>query len=174
MSYFTIDGFKDAFQQGARGYLFYVLPNFPTGVEGDINQNKARYLVRSSSLPTRTIEPIETQYQGYTYKFGGKSTVEDWTITYVVDGNADIYNKYLAWMDAIHDMKTNEHGNPSDYIANQDVQLLDGKGKAIKSIRLVDAWPTSVAALELAYDSADVLTFDVTFAYLYHEDGPTT
>lgn len=182
MSHFTIEGFKENFTEGARGYLFYVLPAFPTTQQAstvDIGTAKARYMVRSSTLPTRTIEAIETPYQGYVYKYGGKSTFEEWTITFVVDGEAKIYDKYLKWMDDIHNAKTNEHGDPRNtaqggYKVDQDVQLIDGKGKPIKSISLKDCWPTSVAALELAYDSADALTFDVTFSYLYHTDGADT
>lgn len=166
--YFSIDKFKDNFVNGARNYLFYIIPNFPsTGVSMSLDPT---YLVRSSSIPGRTVEAIDVPWQGYMYKLGGKSTTEDWTITFVVDKTAKIYKQFYAWTNLVHDPSTNVHGDPKQYMKDQRVQMLSGDGKeAIIEIKLIGAWPTTVSALELSYDSGDVATFDVTFAYLRHE-----
>lgn len=167
---FNIDSFKHNFINGARGYLFYVIPNFPPAVGSSGNFPNPVYLVRSSSIPSRTVEPISVPFQGYDYKIGGKSTVEDWTVTFTVDKEAGLYKKYMNWMDIIHNLETNFHGDPKDYMVDQSVQLLNNDGTdAILDVELFSCWPTSVASLELAYDGNEILTFDVTFAYLRHK-----
>lgn len=160
---FSIDQFRANFLNGARGYLFYVVPNFPSKISR-ASSIQPTYLVRSSSIPARTVSDTTVNWQGYNYPLGGKSQYSDWGITYTVDKNCSLYNKYVEWVDMVHDPETNVHGDPIDYSVDQSAQLLslDGK-KGILTVNCIGCWPSSVSELSLDYAGTDVLSFTVTF-----------
>jgi len=160
---FAIDQFRANFLNGARGYLFYVVPTFPSYISSTSTISPT-YLVRSSSIPARTIAETSTNWQGYTYPLGGKSQFNDWSITFTVDKECSIYNQYIKWVDMVHDPETNVHGDPINFSVDQSAQLLslDGR-KGILKITCIGCWPQSVSELSLDYSGSDVLTFTVTF-----------
>lgn len=165
---FQIDTFKSQFGNAARNYLFYVQLTNPAW--RGVDANKAMYLVRSTTVPGKTVEKKELGWQGYKMPFGGTSTHDDWTVTFMVDPKAAIYKSMIAWSNMVHDPKTNIHGMPSQYMADQRVQMLSLDGtQSILDINLIGAWPQTVANLELNYDNTDVATFQVTFSYIRHE-----
>lgn len=166
MAEFNIESFRSNFRDGARGYLFYVKPQFPADIGSDAN--RAIYLVRSTSLPTTTLEEVVVPWQGYDYKLAGKYTFDDWTIMFNCDADADIYTWYMDWMRKVHDPVSNKHGHPNEYMEDQLVQLLNRDGQPVLQYKIVNAWPGSIGAMELAYDNAEVAQFEVTFKYMYH------
>lgn len=166
-SAFAIDAFRSNFINGARGYLFYVIPTFPSRASAGSLKPNPTYLVRSSTIPQRTVEAAPTNWQGYTYNLGGKSTFSDWSITYTVDKTCQLYNKYIEWTNLVHNPKTNVHGDPNDFMVDQAVQILSLDGKSsILDINIIGCWPTSVSELSLDYAGSDILTFTVTFKIL--------
>ena len=166
---FDIGSFKANFDNAAKNYLFYVLLDMPT-LTGSLTARGSKFLVRSSTIPGKTVEKKEIGWQGYKFNFGGTTTHEDWTVTFMVDTNADIYKSFVAWSNMVHNPRTNVHGNPSDYMRDQRVQLLSLDGtNSIMDINLIGAWPTQIANLDLNYDNTDIATFQVTFAYIRHE-----
>jgi len=165
---FNIDGFRGNFENAARNYLFYVNIDFPSGIT--VEKPNATYLVRSSKIPAHTIEAKEVPWQGYKYKIGGTSTIEDWTVSFTVDAKAGIYKAFEQWMKKIHNPATNEHGLPSDYMMDQTVQMLNNSGdEVILAMRLFGAWPNSLGELELTYDGNELATFEVTFSVQRHD-----
>jgi len=171
---FNLDSFKANFETGSRAYLFYIYPLFPTGtLLGSIQANNVRYFVKSSTLPDSTIEEIQSNWQGYDYKVGGKLTYTDWVITFNVDMKADLYASYLQWHQLIHDPTTNVHSTPSKYFQNQQLELLGLDGSPTLTYNLIGAWPKVVGQITLDYAQNDIAQFDVTFAYMYHVTSGT-
>ena len=82
--------------------------------------------------------------------------------------NANIQKMFLNWMSLIHDPTTNLYSAPTDYMADQQVELLGFDGNPIMKYKIVGAWPKSVGEVTLDYTSNDVAQFDVTFTYIYH------
>jgi len=166
MPKFDIDSYRANFQGGARAYLFYFKPNFPSAVGGDTE--KATYLVRSTSLPETSSDEIVTNWHGFDFKMAGKYTYTDWTVTFNVDRDAAIQQMFHNWAALIHDPTTNIYSAPSVYFADQQLELLDLDSKPILKYKLVGAWPKTIATATLDYSTNDVVQFDVTFTYLYH------
>ena len=161
---FNINDFKSNFEGGARAYLFMYKPNIPNSTID------AKYLVKSTFFPETSVEEILVQWQGIDYKLAGKTTFTDWTITFNTDIKAAIRNDFESWLRIIHNVPgDHKYGKPADYARNQDLVLLDYEGNEMMSVKLIDAWPKSIAAITLDYSSMDVMQFDVTFSYLYHE-----
>lgn len=166
---FNIDAFRQNFVNGARDYLFYVIPSFPSSIKTYANNLKTNptYLVRSSSIPERSVEAAQVNWQGYTYNLGGKSNVQDWTVSYTVDKTAGLYKVFLKWIDLVHNPTTNVHGDPNDFMVDQNVQVLSLDGsEAIIDVKLVGCWASNVGQLSLDYSSSNILSFDVTYKIL--------
>ena len=164
---FHVNDLKSNTTTYARGYLFYVtFTSAPPA--GDLTSDPTPYLVRSSSLPESTIDPIEVPWQGQMYKIGSTHTFAEWTCTFNTDISANIRRNFLTWMQSIHNPATNVQGAPADYQGEANLELLDTQGNPIMTYTLHQLWPSSIGALELAHDSKDVAQFDVTFNYNWH------
>jgi len=163
----NIDAFKAKFETGARPYLFYFEPSFPSGLGIPINP-QPRFLVRSTALPTSSVEPIVTPWQGFDYVSGGKRSFGDFTVSFNVDLQANVRKQFLRWHDLILDPKTNKHAYPSEYFKDQIVVQLGLDFTSIMSYKLWYAWPSDIGAQALDYGATgDMANFDVTFRYTY-------
>lgn len=173
---FTIDGFKSNFRDGQRSNLFYFLPNFPSDVVvGDMNNDRATYLVRASSLPALTLEEIMLNWQGLDFPIAGKNTFADITVTFNTDLDAYIRQNWDNWVRKIHDPVTNEYALLNEYMLDQRLQLLGNDGEPVLEYTLHHAWPKEVGTSTLDYTANDITQFDVTIRYAYHtvSDRPT-
>lgn len=169
MPRFDIESYKANFRDGARQNLFYFLPTFPPDViEGDMNNERTSYLVRSTSLPASTIEEVQLNWQGFDFFVGGKHTFAELSLTFNLDDKGLLRLTFENWINKIHDPVTNEYGTIALYMFPQRLQLLGYDGTPIMEYLLHHAWPKEVAAATLDYSTNDVVQFDVTFRYAYH------
>lgn len=170
-----IDNFRRRFVTGARSYLFYMQPIFPTGASAIYvtisRQATPIYLVRATSLPSSNFDELTASWQGFDYKAAGKRSYDTWNVTFTVDQYAGIRQAFVEWQDKILDPRTNRHGVPGDgggYMADQLVSLInfDFNSEAI-TYKLVGAYPSTVGEVTLDYADSAYATFDVTFTYQY-------
>lgn len=168
---FNIEAFKSNFEDGARGNLFYYIPNFPGDVSSKIIP-KGKFLVKSTNLPDTTIEEVTVNWQGFDFKYAGKHTFSDFTVTFNVDKKAEIRLAFEDWMNIIHNPSTNKYGNFNNYMKNQRLQLLGFSGEVIMEYELYNAWPKTIGAISLDYSTSEIATFEVTFTYSHHTIEP--
>jgi len=71
----------------------------------------------------------------------------------------------VLWSNLVHNPETNIQGTPDAYYGEIMIELLDVAGNPVMKYILHQAWPSSIAALDLAQDSKEVSQFDVTFIY---------
>ena len=183
---FSVDSFSDNFQGGAKAFLFLWEPSMPTDVVPREEQEKRKYLVRSTTLPQSSVEEIIVEYQHLNYKFGGKRSFEDWNISLNVDINAKVRYEFEQWMQKIHEVRavTNfadsedaiaKHlypgtsGTQDSYLTTQTFKMLRGDGSDLIVIKLYNAWPKTIGPVSLDYSTQDFANFEVTFSYMYHE-----
>ena len=166
---FTIDGFKSNFRDGQKSNLFYFLPNFPQDtITGDMNNDRAVYLVRATNLPTTTLEETVLPWQGMDFPLAMKHTYQAFTVTFNCDMNTRIRQNFEKWINKIHNPVTNRYALINEYMLDQRLQLLANDGKVVLEFVLHDAWPMEVGSANLSYDAAEITQFDVTFRYSYH------
>ena len=169
-SMFPIDAFRAKFKDGARGYLFYITPVFPSISSLGTTSVDYAYLVRSSSIPNSTLGEIQTPWQGHKYKLAATQQFNNFTIDFTVDTNATLYTIYKAWCDYIHNPATNVHGDPTVYMVDQTLQMIGGDGVSlVMGFQLYGAWPQSISEIRLDYNAQDLATFSVTYVYQYHQ-----
>ena len=187
----NITEFKSRLNGGVRPNLYQVDINFPTGV-GDQKSLKeqGQYLCRSTSLPTHSQGLIEVPFRGRFLKIPGDRTFEAWTATFYNTSDFNLRAAFENWINISN--QTNENvgvvGGFDSIFKDITVRQLskDSGGKAVQRdgdggskeggdannvlrvYKLIDAWPTSVGAINVAYDSNDALEeFDVEFQYQY-------
>jgi len=167
MAEFNLDDFMGSYGDLARSYLFYArITTNPVGWNRDFV-----YLVRSASLPTRTIEAMEVPWQGNLYKLASTSTFAEMTIEFNVDIDSNVRQSLLDWSNLIHNPETNAHGNPNLYMGRIELEHLNGEGSTISKFILVKCWPSEVGEIALAYDSKEIANFSTTWQYQYFIEG---
>ena len=177
---FNIDTFRSEGLAlgGARPSLFKVIMAFPPAaadIFGDVR--RASFLIRAAQLPASTVDPIDIPYFGRKIKIAGDRTFADWTVTAMNDEDFGLRNDMEAWLNFINTHQSNRSaatsGSPVNYKTDIRVEQYGKSGPGseagiIRSYRIVGAFPTSVDAISLDWDTTNAVeTFDITFAYDY-------
>ena len=164
---------------GARPSLFEVILKVPDFVAANAeSEQKFRFTCRAAALPAATLGTIEVPYFGRTIKLAGDRTFTDWTVTVMNDEDFLVRSMFEKWSNELNKLQANvrkAYGSENDYKAVMNVIQYSKDGKAIRSYDIIGAFPTSVDAIELNWDSTNqVETFGVTFAYDYWLPSPGT
>ena len=173
----TISRFKTAMSGGgARPNLFEVeITLLPTGITWDSADFK--FMCKAAQLPGQTIASIDVPFRGRTFKVAGDRTIDAWTVTIINDENFEYRNAFESWTELIAKLDNNLGATlPDAYMKNAKVYQL-GRGSTasstnntgsanvvLKEYEFVDIFPTSVAPIDLSYDSGDTIEeFTVEF-----------
>ena len=185
-----IDDFKAALGQGgARANLFRVNMSFPNAtIEGTANtafgsgtpEALSSFMIKSAQMPARTIGSILVPFRGRQLKVSGDTSYEDWSIMITNDNNFAVRNAFERWQEAINGAVTNVSGLGTNaasfntYVADLEIEQIGRDGAVIKRYVMKGAWPTTVDAIEVAYDSTDTIEeFGVTLCYQWWESDTT-
>ena len=102
------------------------------------------------------------------WKFAGKHTYTDITITFNVDKKAEVRETFEQWSNLVHDPETNFFGTHDTYMIDQKLQMLGYQGEVILEFNIHDAWPKEISQVTMDHSSTEIATFDVSFTYSYH------
>ena len=173
----TISNFKAALiGGGARANLFEVeLTTLPSGITWDADN--FRYMAKAASLPQSSIGQIDIPFRGRTFKVAGDRVIDDWAVTVINDESFKLRNAFEELIDLIAKLENNLGAtDPSAYMVNAKVYQL-GRGSSpssksntgtnnavLKEYEFIDIYPTSVAAIDLSYDTENAIEdFEVNF-----------
>jgi hypothetical protein len=162
---------------GARANQFRAYLHFPTFVTaGALEGARAQFLCKSASLPGSTIASIEIPYRGRVLNVAGERTFQPWQVTIYNDVTFGLRNAFESWQAGIQRYAATEgKTNPAEYQVELEIHQLDRNGATLKIYKFADAFPTSIGAITLDYDSANQLeTFDVEFTYNYFTSNTGT
>jgi hypothetical protein len=115
------------------------------------------FLIKTGSLPGRTIGNVEVNWQGMKYNIAGDPTFDDITFTMHnnYEWNARVF--WETWIQKIAEMETNERSQPGAY--KSDVITLEQLGRTESDIlatyKIFGAYPTTLNAIDLSMDNAD-------------------
>ena len=196
----NINQFKTRLQGGVRPNLYEVQINFPntslfnltaSGTDNADLVRASKFLCRSAALPGHSQGLIEVPFRGRFLKIPGDRTFEAWTATFYNTMDFDLRAAFEQWINfgnkVDENLGTMNFGGESQFESyfqdifvrqkSKDVKSSatqnDGDANAtLRTYKLVGAWPTSVGAINLAYDSNDAIEeFDVEFQYQYLDAG---
>ena len=173
----TISNFKTAMSGGgARPNLFEVeITTLPAGIAW--NAADFKFMCKAAQLPGQTIASIDVPFRGRTFKVAGDRTIDAWTVTIINDENFEYRNAFESWTELIAKLDTNIGATlPDAYMRNAKVYQLGRGSRAsstdnsgtenavLKEYEFIDIFPTSVAPIDLSYDSGDTIEeFTVEF-----------
>lgn len=168
-----VESFKSSIAGGgARGSLFKVIVNIN---EWGGDNRTTSFLCKAASLPASSIDPITVPFRGREIKLAGDRKFEAWEITLINDTSFNARNAFERWLNDVNSHVENVGTQiPANYKREMEVIQLDKSGNEIKQYRLIGCFPSAVAAIDLAYDNAEVEEFGVTVEYDYWTSDDTT
>lgn len=159
---------------GARPALFNVFLSVPAAIGIDnVSVNKFRFVCRSAQLPAFQVGSLDVPYFGRKIKVAGDRNFGDWAVAVMNDEDFAVRALFETWSNGMNRLVSNVR-DPSlseeQYKTDLEVVQYSKDGIAIRSYKLVGAWPTDVGAIDLDWDQQNTIeTFGVTFAYDYLE-----
>ena len=169
---FSINNFRaQLVGQGARPNLFEVIVPFPTSINSGEAGSKTTFMCKGAQIPGADIGLVEVPYFGRNIKLAGNRTFAEWTTTVINDEDFSVHGGITNWMNGINGHFENDRSIPgTDYQSDAEVVHYTKEGDVAKIITLKNCWPSSVAAIELGWDTNDsVEEFTVTWQYDYWE-----
>ena len=161
---------------GARPNLFEVeLTTLPAGISWD--STNFSYMCKAATLPASNIANIDIPFRGRIFKVAGDRTIDPWTVTIINDEGFKLRNAFEEWADLIAKLDNNLGAtDPEAYMVSAKVYQL-GRGSTpnsksnsgtansvLKEYEFFNIWPSTVAAIDLSYDSTDTIEeFTVDF-----------
>jgi len=167
---FSINNFRAQLQgQGARPNLFEVTVPFPGAVNPGEAGQKMTFMCKGAQIPGADLGMVTVPYFGRQIKLAGNRTFAEWTTTVINDEDFAVHAGLTNWMSAINTHGGNEKLiNGTEYQVDAQVTHYTKSGDVAKVVTLVNCWPSSVAAIDLAWDTNDTLEeFSVTWQYDY-------
>ena len=168
----NLDSFIDQFNEGNRTQRYDVEMNFPP-VVGDSETDLNKFFIRSASLPASQVNPIRVPYRGRILKWPGDRMYFPFTFR-VLDQNQSkdksLWNSFNKWSNLINDNKSNVSSQEwNKFTTDWEIHQVDNSGNNVKSIKLIDCWPTIVGPISMDSNSIDTLVeFTVTVEYSYN------
>lgn len=188
----TIQKFKSTLiGGGARPNLFEV--RIPGAIPGGGTLGETfEILCKASQLPASNIGMIDVPFRGRNFKVAGDRTFDEWSVTVINDENFSIRRVFEDWMNYIGQYQDSSGATePNSYMVDAYVKQLTrlpsnirttgadaGTGQGLSTnnaaisqetiYKFHDIFPTSISAIDLSYDSSNVLEeFTVSFQVQY-------
>ena len=159
---------------GARPALFEVFLRIPTGVAADQSSaDKFRFTCSAAQLPAASVGSIDVGYFGRKIKIAGDRTFQYWSVTIMNDEDFLVRSMFEKWSNSLNRLESNVRdtaysGNENSYKTDLSVIQYGKDGSLIRQYDIIGAFPTTVDAISLNWDSASQIeTFGVTFSYDY-------
>ena len=166
----TLDQFRaQLIGGGARANQFKVeINNPPVPFANRVDTRQAAFLCSATSLPSMSIAVVEVPFRGRTIRIAGDRDFPDaWEATFLNDTDFSIRNAMEAWSNAINDLASGQgETNSLEYCADLTVSQLDRDDTVLKTYKFINAWPETVAAIELSTAATtEIENFAVSFRY---------
>ena len=175
MAVLGVDDFKAKLKGGgARPNLFKATINFPAYAQGDVEITS--FMCKAAQLPGSIMGIVEVPFRGRILKIAGDRTFETWSPTILNDTDFVVRNAMERWMNGINAHSANTGlVAPADYSADLVVEQLDRDEAVIKRYNFRGCFPTSISAIDLAYETNDIIEeFTVDFQVQYWESNTTS
>ena len=137
---------------------------------------RAEFLVKTAQLPASTIGTIDVPFRGRMMKVAGDRTFEPWSVTVVNDGEFGIRKAFETWSRGINALTENvsQLGYGDDFpgycvdlevyqlsrdkiTPNKTPRSMNSAGvdgmDVVRAYKFYDAWPSSLSAIDLSYES---------------------
>lgn len=122
-------------------------------------------------LPGTNINTSDIRTYGEIRKTPYERLYEDVNMSFYVDTDMSVKTLFDYWMNQIQDPVTRNWNYYENYTSDITIEVQDLKNKTRYNMRLREAYPKSIGAIQLDYNSKDVMKLSVNFAYKFYEVG---
>ena len=142
------------------------------------SRDELTFRAENVSLPGRNVATAENLDVGPQRKIGYTVLYPEVTISFILSERYNEKEYFDRWIDEIvgpHRVQKNPGGNKfnagyyDDYKGTIDIQNFSRTGQPTYITTLKEAWPISMAAVQLDWGSTDMSKLGVTFTYRYYE-----
>ena len=121
--------------------------------------------VSTSSLPSINQNATEIQFMNTSTWVLGRYTWEDITITFRQFSGPSTSQALMEWVRLESESVTGRQGYAAGYKRNITISMTDPTGVVVQKWVLINAFPTTVNFGDLAYDTDDISTAEMTIKY---------
>ena len=131
----------------------------------------AMLLCDQVQLPGTNFNTADIRTFGETRKTPYERLYEDINMSFYVDTDMRVKELFDDWMTWIQDPTTRNFEYYDDYTCDIIIEVQDLKNQSRYGIKLFEAYPKSIGAIQLDYAAKDVMKMSVNFAYKYYLIG---
>lgn len=121
--------------------------------------------VSTSSLPSINQNATEMQFMNTSTWVLGRYTWEDITVTFRQFIGPSTSQALMEWVRLESESVTGRQGYAAGYKRNITISMTDPTGVPVQKWVLINAFPTTVNFGDLAYDTDDISTAEMTIKY---------
>jgi len=169
----AIDDFKaNLIGGGARPNQFRVTITPPSGIAIGLDVRRTSFLVKASNLPAQALGEIAVPFRGRSiYMAGDREFTDPWSVTFINDTDFMIRNAMERWSNGINDLAEGTGVvAPADYQTDLFVEQLDRDDTVLKSYIFRNAWPLTVAQIDLSTETTNAIEeFEVSWRFQHFE-----
>ena len=162
----SVNSFVNALKGGgARANQFRVA--FPA-LDG--STGLMEFMGRGAQIPAVTMGEVTVPYRGRQVFVPGDRTYDAWTITVFNDSGFTIRGALENWQNQVQDIGSTTQASIEGMSVYRDASVLHlgRNGEILRTYNLFNCWPTTVDAIDLAFDTNDAVEeFGVTFRFNY-------
>jgi hypothetical protein len=155
----------------AKSAHFAVMVNLPSAmaIENLFKNKIAKVMLfcEQAALPGISLGTSPVRSFGEFKEVPYEKLYEPITLNFYVDKDMIVKYMFDIWMDRIQDTQTRIHTWPKKYKSRIDIFTYDTNNNRKYRVRLNEAYPKAVSAIQLDYNSKDVMRIQVQFSYKY-------
>lgn len=161
-----------------------------------VAKERSTFLVKAAQIPASNLGVIEIPFKGRMLKVAGDRTFDPWSVTVINDGDFSLRKVFEEWSKQINALTENVSSlgytgtTNLAYCKDMTVMQLSRDGvkervpnntggtvqpgedneTVVRTYRYYDAWPSSISAIDLNYESNNQIEeFTVEFQYQYYD-----
>ena len=151
----SVNSFVNALKGGgARANQFRV--SFPA-LDG--SSGLMEFMGRGAQIPAVTMGEVTVPYRGRQVFVPGDRTYDAWTITVFNDSGFTIRGALENWQNQVQDIGSSTTARLEGMSVYRDAEVLHlgRNGELLRTYNLFNCWPTTVDAIDLAFDTNDAI-----------------
>lgn len=139
------------------------------GIQSRLNGNGIiDMLCHTATMPQRSLLTYEHRQENAPYKVPYSQSYDPASFMFYADSDMSPRRYFEIWQQAVVNVKNNTLNFYDEYTSDVTIWQLSREGKKTYGIKLYEAFPTAVSAVDYSYSNADSITnIAVVLSYKY-------
>ena len=158
----------------AKSNRFVAKISIPGVLNGTFQSNTLRKLelyCEAVQLPGMSVSTQQARTFGEFREMPYERLYENVSLTFLIDNSFDIKMFFDTWINSIQNPETRSFAFYNDYISDIEINVLNSVNEAKYYTTLYECYPKSISAIQLDYNSKDIIKFQVSINYRYWKSG---